>query len=74
MVQLNTLLCQNILDVFNEHEIQIMTPAYVADPAHPKIVHKERWYPPSAKPPQNSGEGELEPEFSRGEEASKDIG
>jgi hypothetical protein len=74
MVQLNTLLCQNILDVFNEHEIQIMTPAYVADPAHPKIVHKERWYPPSAKPPQNSGEGELEPESSRGEEASKDIG
>jgi hypothetical protein len=28
MVELNTLLCQNILDVFNEHEVQIMTPAY----------------------------------------------
>lgn len=51
MVKLYTLLSQNILDVFNQHEIQIMTPAYVADPAHPKIVPKERWYPPPAKPP-----------------------
>jgi small-conductance mechanosensitive channel len=71
MVELNTLLCQNILDVFNEHEIQIMTPAYVADPAHPKIVPKERWCPPPAKPPQNAGTDKLHPEFSKGEEVPK---
>lgn len=34
----------NILDVFNEYGIQIMTPAYVADPAQPKLVRKDDWY------------------------------
>ena len=28
----------NILDVFNENHVQIMTPSYVADPESPKIV------------------------------------
>jgi small-conductance mechanosensitive channel len=35
---------RNILDVFNEYGVQIMTPAYEGDPAEPKVVPKERWY------------------------------
>jgi small-conductance mechanosensitive channel len=34
----------NILDVFNEYGVQIMTPAYEGDPAEPKVVPKARWY------------------------------
>lgn len=34
----------NILDVFNEYGIQIMTPAYEGDPAEPKIVRADDWY------------------------------
>jgi small-conductance mechanosensitive channel len=33
-----TALHANILDVFNEHGVQIMTPAYVGDPEVPKVV------------------------------------
>jgi len=40
---------QNILDVFNEQGVQIMTPAYEGDPASPKVVPPERWYPEQAK-------------------------
>lgn len=40
-----SLLHQNILDVFNENNIQIMTPAYEGDPAEPKVVPKEKWFP-----------------------------
>jgi small-conductance mechanosensitive channel len=28
----------NILDVFSENQVQIMTPSYIADPAVPKIA------------------------------------
>jgi small-conductance mechanosensitive channel len=42
---------QNILDVFNEYGVQIMSPNYLADRAEPAIVTKERWYAPPAKPP-----------------------
>ena len=34
---LNTLHA-NIVDVFNEHGVQIMSPHYLGDPAHPKVV------------------------------------
>ena len=27
----------NILDIFNENQVQIMTPSYIADPEVPKI-------------------------------------
>ncbi len=37
---------QNILDVFNENNVQIMTPAYESDPAQPKLVPKEKWFTP----------------------------
>jgi small-conductance mechanosensitive channel len=34
---------QNILDVFNENNVQIMTPSYVMDPQTPKIVPRDQW-------------------------------
>jgi small-conductance mechanosensitive channel len=37
---------QNILDVFNENNIQIMTPSYVMDPEIPKVVPKDLWDTP----------------------------
>jgi small-conductance mechanosensitive channel len=40
---------RNILDVFNEYGVQIMTPAYEGDPAEPKVVPKTEWYPAPAK-------------------------
>lgn len=44
MYTVYTRLHRNILDVFNEYGVQIMTPAYERDPAQPKIVPKEQWY------------------------------
>lgn len=42
---------RNIQDVFNEHDVQIMTPNYVADTPTPKVVPPEQWYaPPATKP------------------------
>jgi small-conductance mechanosensitive channel len=35
---------RNILDVFNEYGVQIMTPAYEGDPPEPKLVPQERWF------------------------------
>ncbi|HCU53856.1 MAG TPA: mechanosensitive ion channel protein MscS [Gammaproteobacteria bacterium] len=49
--RLYTALHQNILDVFNEHNVQIMTPAYVGDPAEPKVVARKDWFLPPASPP-----------------------
>ena len=41
---------RNILDEFNEYGVQIMTPAYRADPPKPLVVKKEDWYTaPSVK-------------------------
>jgi small-conductance mechanosensitive channel len=37
---------QNILDVFNENNVQIMTPSYVADPPEPKVVPEDQWNTP----------------------------
>ena len=39
-----SLLNANVLDVFNEHGVQIMSPHYLADPATAKIVPRSRWY------------------------------
>jgi small-conductance mechanosensitive channel len=38
---------RKVLDVFNEYGVQIMTPAYIADPVEPKVVPREQWF---AKP------------------------
>ena len=46
MMKLYTALHQNILDIFNENHVQIMTPAYEGDPAEPKIVTKDNWHTP----------------------------
>jgi small-conductance mechanosensitive channel len=50
MLRLYSLLHQNILDVFNEHGVQIMTPAYEGDPEQPKVVPRERWWTAPAAP------------------------
>jgi len=49
MVKLYSSLHRNILDVFNEHSIQIMTPNYVQDTEQPKVVPTDQWYAPPAK-------------------------
>jgi small-conductance mechanosensitive channel len=41
-----TVLHQNILDIFNENNVQIMTPAYEGDPDTPKVVPREQWHAP----------------------------
>jgi small-conductance mechanosensitive channel len=41
---LYTALHRNILDVFNEFGVQIMTPAYEGDTEQPKVVARENWY------------------------------
>ena len=51
MAKLYTALHRNILDVFNEHSVQIMTPAYEGDPGQPKVVAKDQWYAAPAKAP-----------------------
>jgi small-conductance mechanosensitive channel len=43
-----SMLHQNILDVFNENNVQIMTPAYMHDPDIPKVVPKDQWDTPLA--------------------------
>ncbi len=42
----------NIQDVFNEYGVQIMSPHYMADPQHDKLVPREHWYQTPAKPPE----------------------
>jgi small-conductance mechanosensitive channel len=39
----------NILDVFNEHGVQILSPHYLSDPSKPQIVPETNWYPPPAR-------------------------
>jgi len=46
MMKIYSALHQNILDIFNENNVQIMTPAYEGDPAEPKVVLKEKWHTP----------------------------
>ncbi len=41
---------RNIIDVFNEYQVQIMTPAYEGDPDQPKVVPPEHWYTAPASP------------------------
>jgi small-conductance mechanosensitive channel len=49
MPKLYTALHRNVLDVFNEYGVQIMTPAYEGDPAEPKLVPRDAWYQAPAK-------------------------
>ena len=50
MMQLYTALHRNILDLFNEYGVQIMTPAYVNDTPELKVVPKAQWYAAPASP------------------------
>jgi len=56
MPHLYTSLHRNILDVFNEYGVQIMTPAYEGDPEQPKIVPKNQWYAAPARMTPSTGE------------------
>ena len=47
----------SILDVFNEHGVQIMSPHYLKDPATPKVVAEQDWYAAPAKAPEPPEEG-----------------
>ena len=40
----------NILDAFNEYEVQITSPRYEADPSTPKVVPRDRWFAAPARP------------------------
>ncbi|HTN43212.1 MAG TPA: mechanosensitive ion channel domain-containing protein [Nitrospiria bacterium] len=51
MAQVYSDMHRNILDLFNEYGVQIMTPAYEGDPAQPKVVRKEDWFAAPAAPP-----------------------
>jgi len=52
MMRTYSALHANILDLFNEHGVQIMTPAYEGDPAQPKVVPPENWHLPPATLPE----------------------
>jgi small-conductance mechanosensitive channel len=45
-----TMLHANIQDVFNEYGVQIMSPHYLGDPAQAKMVKREDWHLPPARP------------------------
>jgi small-conductance mechanosensitive channel len=49
MGEIYTNLHRNILDIFNEYGVQIMTPAYEGDPEKPKVVPKDQWFSAPAK-------------------------
>jgi len=40
-----------VLDVFNEHGVQIMSPHYLGDPEKRKVIPKADWYAAPAQPP-----------------------
>ncbi len=64
MGRLYTAMHQNILDVCNEHGVQIMTPAYEGDPDTPKVIPKDQWYLPPAKPTtEPAGDGPESPKL-----------
>ena len=51
MTQLYSELHSNIQDVFNEYDVQIMTPAYETDTPEPKTVPKAKWFTAPAQAP-----------------------
>jgi small-conductance mechanosensitive channel len=55
MTRIYSDLHQNIQDAFNEHGVQIMSPHYLGDPAHAKIVPPEKWYQAPAKQNESGG-------------------
>ena len=41
----------SILDEFNQHGVQIMSPHYLGQPQQPLVVPEERWYAQPARKP-----------------------
>ncbi|KAB2929607.1 MAG: mechanosensitive ion channel family protein [Candidatus Contendobacter sp.] len=75
MLPLYTALHRNILDVFNEYGVQIMTPAYRADTPEPKRVPREQWYAaPAAREPEGDKKTPLPQEEGLGVRAGKAEG
>jgi small-conductance mechanosensitive channel len=62
MAQIYSALHRNILDVFNEYGVAIMTPSYEADPPEPKLVPEDQWYQaPAVRPKTESDSTEGSP-------------
>jgi small-conductance mechanosensitive channel len=55
MLELYHELHRQVLDVFNEYGVQIMTPSYMGDPAKPKVVAPTDWHLAPAKAPRAEG-------------------
>jgi small-conductance mechanosensitive channel len=51
MLQLYSMLHQNILDAFNEHGVQIMSPHFYTQPDRAVVVPREQWFAPPARRP-----------------------
>jgi small-conductance mechanosensitive channel len=49
----------HIQDAFNEHGVQIMSPAYESDPESPKVVPPAKWYEAPAKQPEEQPGSEV---------------
>jgi small-conductance mechanosensitive channel len=60
LASLYTALHRNVLDVFNEHGVQIMVPAYESDPPEPKVVRPPAWNVSAAGQPDTAA-GETHP-------------
>jgi small-conductance mechanosensitive channel len=54
MLQLYSDLHKNILDEFNEHGVQIMSPHFFAQPDHTVVVPRDQWF---AAPAQRTADG-----------------
>src|SRR5919201_163882 len=50
MLRLYSALHRNILDLFNQYGVLIMTPAYEGDPDRPKVVPRDEWFAAPATP------------------------
>ncbi len=58
MLPLYSALHSNILDLFNEYGVQIMTPAYENDPEKPKVVARDEWFSaPARQQAKTDGDG-----------------
>lgn len=53
-----SLLHANIQDVFNEYNVQIMSPHYLGDPEKEKLVPKEGWFRAPANQKQTTNDGQ----------------
>jgi len=58
----------NILDVFNEYGVQIMSPHYEADPPEKVWVPKDKWFAAPALPPERTAAPDAAPKASRAAE------